>query len=161
MIGRMHHVVIDCPDPVVLADFYSIVLGLPVTYQSADWVVIATDDTTSGLAFQRATDLQAPRWPDPGRPQQFHLDIMVDDVDHAERQVLALGAERLDAIDRVFADPSGHPFCLIPRPAWAPPITATSRLDPDTGEGQEQPDCSREQQQAHDSSTEREKPEQR
>ena len=22
----------------------------------------------------------------------------------------------------VYADPAGHPFCLIPRPRWAPPI---------------------------------------
>jgi hypothetical protein len=42
----------------------------------------------------------------------------VDDVDAAERQVLALGARRLqdppDAEDfRVYADPAGHPFCLV------------------------------------------------
>ena len=54
MIGRMHHVVIDCPDPAALAEFYSQLLGLPVTYRSADWVVVAASDTSSGLAFQRA-----------------------------------------------------------------------------------------------------------
>jgi hypothetical protein len=41
----------------------------------------------------------------------------VDDVDAAERAVLALGATRLDAAHeggfRVFADPAGHPFCLV------------------------------------------------
>jgi hypothetical protein len=36
-------------------------------------------------------------------------------------RVLALGATKLDG-DNVYADPAGHPFCLIPRPAWAPPI---------------------------------------
>jgi len=54
MIGRLHHVVIDCPDPTALAAFYSELLGLPVTYRSDDWVVIAQNDTTSGIAFQRA-----------------------------------------------------------------------------------------------------------
>jgi len=54
MIGRMHHVVLDCPDPDTLAAFYSAVLGLPVTYRDDDWVVVAVSDTTSGLAFQRA-----------------------------------------------------------------------------------------------------------
>jgi catechol 2,3-dioxygenase-like lactoylglutathione lyase family enzyme len=41
MIGRLHHVVVDCPHPAVLADFYSALLGLPVTNTSDDWVVIA------------------------------------------------------------------------------------------------------------------------
>ena len=31
VIGRMHHVVLDCPDPAALAAFYSALLGLPVT----------------------------------------------------------------------------------------------------------------------------------
>jgi hypothetical protein len=41
---------------------------------------------------------------------------MVEDIDTAEREVLALGATRLpgDGQDfRVYADPAGHPFCLI------------------------------------------------
>ena len=58
MIGRLHHVVIDCPDPAALAVFYSELLGLPVTYRSDDWVVIAENDTTSGIAFQLALDYQ-------------------------------------------------------------------------------------------------------
>jgi catechol 2,3-dioxygenase-like lactoylglutathione lyase family enzyme len=123
MIGRLHHVVIDCPDPAALAEFYSEVIGLPVTYRSADFVVIARNDTTSGVAFQLAPGHQPPRWPDPDRPQQFHFDVMVDDLDAAEPQVLALGARRLPSADgRVYADPAGHPFCLIPRPSWAEPI---------------------------------------
>jgi len=82
MIGRLHHAILDCPDPMALATFYSELLGLPVTYQSDDWVVVAANDTSSGLAFQLAPDHQPPAWPD--------------------------GA--------------GHPFCLIRRPGWAPPI---------------------------------------
>jgi hypothetical protein len=52
---------------------------------------------------------------------------MVDDVVAAEPQVLALGARRLAGGDHVYADPAGHPFCLIPRPGWAPPINRPSR----------------------------------
>jgi len=124
MIGRLHHVVIDCPDPRALAGFYSELLGLPITYQSRDWVVVAENDTTSGLAFQLAPDHRPPRWPDPAVPQQVHLDIMVDDVESAGESVLALGARRLggEPGSRVYADVAGHPFCLIPRPPWAPPI---------------------------------------
>jgi catechol 2,3-dioxygenase-like lactoylglutathione lyase family enzyme len=121
MIGRMHHVVLDCPDPDVLAAFYSELLGLPVTYRDEDWVVVAASDTTSGLAFQRAPDHQPSTWPDPTVPQQIHLDIMVEDPATAGPRVLALGAKQCGR-EHVYADPAGHPFCLIRRPRWAPSI---------------------------------------
>lgn len=121
MIGRLHHVVVDCRDPAALAAFYSELLGLPVTYESADWVVVADNDSTSGIAFQLAPDHVPPQWPDPARPQQFHLDVMVEDVESAARWVERLGARRLAG--DVFADPAGHPFCLVRRPGWAPPIS--------------------------------------
>ncbi|MFL6129815.1 MAG: VOC family protein, partial [Mycobacteriales bacterium] len=47
---------------------------------------------------------------------QFHLDVLVDDVETAEKAVLAAGATRLlgeGAEFRVYADPAGHPFCLV------------------------------------------------
>jgi catechol 2,3-dioxygenase-like lactoylglutathione lyase family enzyme len=121
MIGRMHHVIVDCPEPAALAEFYSAVLGLPVTYRDEDFAVVAVNDTSSGLAFQRAPDNRPPTWPDPAVPQQVHLDIMVEDVAAAGPRVLELGAVKLDG-ENVYADPAGHPFCLIPRPRWAPPI---------------------------------------
>lgn len=121
MIGRLHHLIIDGQDPLALAGFYAALLGQPITYRSDDFVVVAADDTTSGLAFQRVPDHQPPAWPDPARPQQMHLDVMVEDVAEAGTRVLALGARKL-AGDGVYADPAGHPFCLIPRPGWAPEI---------------------------------------
>jgi catechol 2,3-dioxygenase-like lactoylglutathione lyase family enzyme len=121
MVGRLHHVVLDCPDPAALAGFYSRLLGQPITYRSDDWVVVAANDTSSGLAFQLAADHRAPTWPAPEVPQQFHLDIMVEDPTAAGPGVLALGATKLNGQD-VYADPAGHPFCLIRRPKWAAPI---------------------------------------
>jgi catechol 2,3-dioxygenase-like lactoylglutathione lyase family enzyme len=129
VIGRLHHVIVDCPDPAALAAFYSELLGLPVTWQEDDFAVVSASDTTSGIGFQLAPDFQPPRWPDPARPQQMHFDVMVDDVPAAEPRVLALGARRLpggDSHSPVYADPAGHPFCLIPRPRWAPPIGTPS-----------------------------------
>ena len=133
MIGRLHHIVLDCPDPAVLARFYAELLGWPITWQRPDWVVVAENDTSSGLAFQLAPDYRPPNWPDPDQPQQLHLDVMVDDVAVAEPLVLALGARRLPASEgrrRVYADPAGHPFCLIPRPSWAPPVLQPVRHGP-------------------------------
>ena len=125
VIGRLHHLIVDCSDPRGLAAFWSAVLGQPVTFAEDDFVVVARDTTTSGMAFQLAPDHVPPSWPDPELPQQMHLDVMVDDLDAAESAVLELGARRLTepgAVSRVFADPAGHPFCLIPRPSWAEPV---------------------------------------
>jgi catechol 2,3-dioxygenase-like lactoylglutathione lyase family enzyme len=117
MIGRLEKTVFDCPDPRALAAFYAQVLGMRVNEDSASWVVIGSEPGSRELAFQRAVDFVPPRWPDPGHPQQLHVDIRVENVEAAERAVLALGARRLAAERetgfRVFADPSGHPFCLV------------------------------------------------
>lgn len=121
MHGRLHHVVLDCPDPRALARFYSALLAQPITYDDDDFAVVARDDTTSGLAFQRAPDHRAPTWPDSAVPQQVHLDVMVEDVAAATPDVLALGATQLSG-QGVFADPAGHPFCLVRRPRWADPL---------------------------------------
>jgi catechol 2,3-dioxygenase-like lactoylglutathione lyase family enzyme len=121
VIGRLHHLIIDCPDPEALATFYADLLGTPVTYRSADFWVVSQSDRHSGLGFQRAPGHVAPTWPDGAVPQQMHLDVMVDDVVAASEQALRLGARPLPG-SGVFADPAGHPFCLIPRPSWAPPV---------------------------------------
>ncbi|MBU2664933.1 glyoxalase [Actinoplanes bogorensis] len=121
-VGRRHHLIVDCPDPAASARFWSALLGEPITYDDGDFVVVSADTTTSGLAFQRAPDHRAPTWPGPAVPQQMHLDVMVDDLAVATEAALALGATPRPGGDHVFADPAGHPFCLIPRPGWAPPI---------------------------------------
>jgi catechol 2,3-dioxygenase-like lactoylglutathione lyase family enzyme len=115
MIGQLHSVVIDAPDPHALATFYAGLLGMEVKGNPGDDWVWATG-AGYRLAFQEAPDLRPPDWPDPDRPQQFHLDIRVADVDEAEPKVLALGARRLPGEGgdfRVYADPVGHPFCLV------------------------------------------------
>lgn len=48
MRGRLHHVVIDCPDPEAIARFYSVLLDRPITYVSEDFVVVAADEQSSG-----------------------------------------------------------------------------------------------------------------
>ena len=116
MIGRLKTVVLDAADMLAEAQFWSAVLGIPVVHEGDDWTTL--EGLGVRLAVQLAPDHVPPQWPDPAHPQQLHLDIQVDDPDEAERQVLELGARRLadppDAEDfRVFADPAGHPFCLV------------------------------------------------
>lgn len=129
MIGRLHHFVLDCPDPLALATFYSRLLDEPITYVSDDWVVVSTSSQASGLAFQLAPDHRPPTWPGAEVPQQAHLDVMVEDVEAATPRVLRLGATKLDG-DDVFADPAGHPFCLVKRPGWAEPIIGGEPSEP-------------------------------
>ncbi|MCX4575408.1 VOC family protein [Streptomyces sp. NBC_01571] len=120
-LAELGVVVLDCPDPRALAGFYAQVLGGTVESDEGDggdtdWVDLKVPGGQS-LAFQAAPGHVPPRWPAPEGSQQFHLDLTVDDLDAAEKGVLALGARPLDTEDRsrgwrVYADPAGHPFCL-------------------------------------------------
>jgi hypothetical protein len=75
------------------------------------------------LVIQLVPGLVPPDWPD-GNPQQMHVDLTTDDLGSADRQALAAGARRLqpssdvdpdaEPSGRVYASPSGHPFCLRP-----------------------------------------------
>lgn len=115
-IGRLHGVVIDCLDPQSLAAFYAELLGMILIQDEPDWVVIGDAADRPGLAFQRVPELVPPTWPSGERPQYRHFDVAVADLDEAEEQVLALGAGPLGgggASFRVYADPAGHPFCLV------------------------------------------------
>ncbi|MFJ8596329.1 VOC family protein [Streptomyces sp. NPDC093598] len=81
------------------------------------WATLHTDGGFV-LAFQRVEDHRPPRWPDSAHPQQFHLDLGVKDLERAQEDVLDRGATLLDEGDgkrswRIFADPAGHPFCLV------------------------------------------------
>ena len=117
MIGRLETVVLDTREPLRLARFYAELLGAKITTERPDWVTI-TDDAGRKLSFQTSPEHAPPRFPDPAGAQQFHLDVRVDDVAAAERQVLELGATRVPEADedgefRVYRDPAGHPFCLV------------------------------------------------
>ncbi|MGW0712005.1 VOC family protein [Streptomyces sp. NPDC002643] len=115
-IAKLDVVVLDCADPDALAAFYAAVLGGEISKQEG-WIDLNLPGGGVSLAFQAAPGFVPPEWPSPSHSQQFHLDVTVEDLDAAEKEVLALGATSLDAEDRersfrVYADPAGHPFCL-------------------------------------------------
>jgi hypothetical protein len=123
VVGDLQCVVFDCSDVHELARFYCSLVGGTVDKPDGRWELSdswATLHTGSGsiLAFQRVEHYQRPRWPDPARPQQFHLDLAVADLDVGHAQVIGLGAALLDGGQegrswRIYADPAGHPFCLV------------------------------------------------
>ena len=119
-VGSLSGIVLEARDPEELARFYSGLTGLSLVFVDEDVVAIGERANADfHLSFQRAPDHEPPRWPDPRSSMQAHLHIKVADLDEAGRKALELGASRPEfqpAPDRhrVFADPAGHPFCLVP-----------------------------------------------
>lgn len=108
---------IDCPDPRELAGFYRQVVGGEIADADAEWATLVISDGRR-VSFQRVEGYAPPRWPGQEHPQQMHLDVIVTDLDESEPLVLALGATLLEGSSksigfRVYADPAGHPFCLV------------------------------------------------
>ena len=130
--------VLDTTNPRALAEFYRQLLGL--TYRPGDeqppagepdpngqdWLVLGDGAGRSQLAFQKVAELPETTWPEPGVPQQMHLDTTVPDADEFDRQhqrALALGARVVDdrsddeeELLRVYADLAGHLFCIFVSP---------------------------------------------
>lgn len=124
------HTVLDTTEPRALAEFYRRFLGLRYrdgdeSTENPDWLVLTDAAGTRKLAFQRVDELTPTTWPRHDVPMQLHCDFTVSSAAELERQrerAEALGAKVL--LDRtgdadeplyVFADPSGHPFCVFVR----------------------------------------------
>lgn len=121
-VGRLLSVVFESTDPERSARFWEAILGFGRHSTDPEWTTIADpDDGRRRLSFQQVPDHVPPTWPERDRPQQAHIDVLVDDLDRAAARALDLGARPLtdgavehdDESFRVFADPDGHPFCLI------------------------------------------------
>jgi len=115
---QLFAVTIDCPVPADLARFYQAFLGGTLHSSNDDFVALVIGGEVR-LDFQRVHNPEPEPWPAPEAARRVHLDFAVDDVEAAERQVLALGAVPADLQPggdrfRVFVDPAGHPFCLAP-----------------------------------------------
>jgi catechol 2,3-dioxygenase-like lactoylglutathione lyase family enzyme len=134
-LPQLLQTVLDTTDVRTLAEFYRQLLGLfyragdepPAdgTPDDADWLVLTDSAGNRVLAFQQVDELPRNTWPQPGVPQQLHLDTMVPDraaLDRQRDRALALGAElRLDRSEDpdeplyALADPAGHTFCIFVR----------------------------------------------
>lgn len=127
--------VFDTTDARRLAEFYRQLLGFayrpgdepPASGvddpRGRDWLVLLDPSGRRGLAFQQVDELPPSTWPERGVPQQLHLDLTVasrEVLDAQHERAMALGARLLvDNADseeepiRIYADPSGHPFCIF------------------------------------------------
>jgi hypothetical protein len=134
-VPEWRQVVLDTTDARGLAEFYRRLLGFAYRpgdeppppghddERGRDWLVIRSPSGGAGIAFQQVAGLTETTWPDDAVPQQLHLDMNVQNKEELDRQherALRLGARlRLDrSADedeplRVYADPSGHTFCVF------------------------------------------------
>ena len=128
----MLQTVLDARDIRALAEFYRALLGL--VYRPGDaphfsgsdepeWLGLTHHDGTPALAFSADDHHVPPTWPGDSVPRQLHLDFAVPDraaLESARALAESLGARVLDDRSRhaeealyVFADPAGHPFCIV------------------------------------------------
>ena len=127
-IARLQLTVLDTPEPMALARFYSQLVGLPVAESETDhdWVELDGGGGPS-LAFQLAPARRAPAWPEEGALQS-HLDLEVDDLDAGEAAVLEAGATKHEhqpgEIVPGLPRPRGQP--VLPRPERAVDRSGTS-----------------------------------
>ena len=91
--GRLELVALDAPDIEKLASFYAELTGWEITRREDDWITVRLPDGQE-IAFQLAPDHIAPEWPGQDRPQQFHLDLLVDGHEAAAERAVSLGATR-------------------------------------------------------------------
>ncbi|MCW2742226.1 MAG: uncharacterized protein JWR45_2648 [Blastococcus sp.] len=120
---RLFAPVLGTPDPHGLALFYQRLLGWPLGDDEPDWATLRPADGSTGLSFQLETDHVPPVWPpEPGTQQmQIHLDFQVEDLAAVSAIAEQAGARLLNAYTdphedvRTYADPAGHPFCLLTR----------------------------------------------
>ncbi|MEE3921930.1 VOC family protein [Micromonospora sp. BRA006-A] len=90
-----------------------------MTHSEAEYAMIVKDGTSIG--FGLVPGYTPPAWPDESGGKRYHLDLYVDDVAAAEKELVAAGATRpgfQPGGERwtVLLDPIGQPFCLCPRP---------------------------------------------
>ena len=111
-------VTIDAPDAPALARFYAELLGMEVTYEGPEGALVAGGGQS--VMFQQVSDYNPPAWPDPERPQQAHLDVIVEDLDAGEARALELGATRLPG--------EGETVAGVRRPRGTPVLPVRARL---------------------------------
>ncbi|MFT4009410.1 MAG: VOC family protein [Nocardioidaceae bacterium] len=118
---RIKHqiVVFEAADIDAESEFWAGVLGGELRKPEPDWHKVYVDGEPR-VAVQLAPGHVPPPWPQTGE-QQIHLDLWVEDFAEADAHVLGLGATVLREPDltddpdnfKVYADPAGHPFCLV------------------------------------------------
>lgn len=120
MPTRFTHIVVDCAEMRPIAQFWSALLGWPVTFEDHEEMYI--EDEHMGIVFGEVPEPKTVK-------NRVHLDLASADTAQQKETVeraLKLGARHADigqgddAPFVVLADPEGNEFCVLePRPGYA------------------------------------------
>ena len=121
-MGKLTQLILECDNAEQLARFWQEVLALPEPEGDSNWLTLRWEPV-GRFSFHRVAGYRPPAWPGEHGEQQVHLDLIVDDLHAANLAVEKAGARPLtDVLDpgpkawRIYADPAGHPFCLVSVP---------------------------------------------
>lgn len=118
-VGRLTQLTFECDDPERSARFWQEVLDLPDPEGDPDAMTLRWEPV-GRLSFHRVAGYRRPSWPGERGEQHAHVDLLVEDLRATCLAVEKAGATALtDVMDRgpkawrIYADPAGHPFCLV------------------------------------------------
>jgi hypothetical protein len=121
-VGRLTQLILECDDAERLARFWQEVLDLPEPEGDSNWLTLRWEPV-GRFSFHRVAGYRPPSWPGERGEQHVHFDLLVDDLRRACLAVERAGACPLsDVLNpgpkawRIYADPAGHPFCLVSVP---------------------------------------------
>jgi len=125
LVIKMSSIMVDCKEPLELAEFYAKLMKWDIVFSDDDYTVISPPGMKRGtypcISFQKNIDYKPPVFPDkPGMQQQMeHIDFIVNDLERAVMYAVDCGAtiagEQFSDYWSVMLDPAGHPFCLVER----------------------------------------------
>lgn len=120
-IATLKMVTLDSADARRDAEFWAAALGWDIAHVQDEYAMLTGPD--HALGFGTIPDYQPPAWPNENGSKQFHLDLAVEDIEVASKELVELGATLPEFQPgetwRVLLDPSGHPFCLTVAANWS------------------------------------------
>jgi predicted enzyme related to lactoylglutathione lyase len=116
-IGPVWELVIDCREPLPLAQFYASLIGGEAVDRDPDWALVEpADDTGLRIGFQRVPESKQVK-------NRVHLDVLAPDLEAGTAAAVAIGARRQGEVVReedgafqILLDPEGNEFCLVTGP---------------------------------------------
>ncbi len=119
-VATLKMLTLDSADARRDAEFWAVALGWKIAHVQDEYAMLTGPD--HALGFGTVPDYQAPTWPNENGTKQFHLDLAVEDLEVASKELVELGATvpefQPGETWRVLLDPSGHPFCLTLAANW-------------------------------------------
>ncbi|QZT61755.1 VOC family protein [Mycolicibacterium austroafricanum] len=117
MTSHWSGVTIDCIDPIRMAEFWGLLLGIESSNEHGDdpgWATLGSrSGPTPRLTFPRVPESKSTK-------VRIHLDVEVDDIDAGRQQVENLGGrwsgtrhDYDEGVVLVMLDPENHEFCLV------------------------------------------------